>query len=69
VARTKTCLTVRIHCTALYSTLSEAQEAVAMEIRLTLWVQLDDLLVVVRKMLNPAALRSGLPGCWGTSIA
>jgi len=47
----------------LHCTLSAAQEAVAMEIRRTLWLPLDDLLVVVREFLNPAASRSGLARC------
>ena len=36
------------HCT-----MTRAQEAVAMELRRTLWLPLDDLLVVVREFLNP----------------
>ena len=44
----------------LRCTLTAAQEAVAMEIRRTLWLPLDDLLVVVREFLNPKASRSGL---------
>jgi transposase InsO family protein len=47
----------------LHCTLTEAQEAVAMEIRRTLWLPLDDLLVVVREFLNPAVSRSGLARC------
>ena len=34
-----------------------------MEIRRTLWLLLDDLLVVVREFLNPAVSRSGLARC------
>lgn len=48
----------RLHCT-----LTPAQEAVAVEIRRTLWLPLDDLLVVVREFLNPKASRSGLARC------
>lgn len=47
----------------LHCTLSPAQEAVAMEIRRTLWLPLDDLLVVVREFLHPRASRSGLARC------
>lgn len=49
----------------LHCTLTVAQETVAMEIRRTLWLPLDDLLVVVREFLaqghpvNPAVSRSG----------
>lgn len=47
----------------LHCTLTSAQEAVAMEIRRTLWLPLDDLLVVVREFLNPETSRSGLMRC------
>lgn len=47
----------------LHTTLSPAQEAVAMAIRETLWLPLDDLLVVVREFLNPDVSRSGLARC------
>ena len=47
----------------LHCTLTPAQEAVAMEIRRTLWLPLDDLLVVVREFLNPNVSRSGLARC------
>lgn len=47
----------------LRCTMSPAQEAVAMAIRETLWLPLDDLLVVVREFLNPAVSRSGLARC------
>src|SRR5665213_781835 len=47
----------------LHCTLTAAQEAVAMAIRETLWLPLDDLLVVVREFLNPAVSRSGLARC------
>jgi transposase InsO family protein len=48
----------RLHCT-----LTPGQEAVAMAIRETLWLPLDDLLVVVREFLNADATRSGLARC------
>ncbi len=47
----------------LHCTLTPAQEAVAVAIRSTLWLPLDDLLVVVREFLNPAVSRSGLARC------
>lgn len=47
----------------MHCTLSPAQEAVAMEIRRTLWLPLDDLLVVVREFLNAKVSRSGLARC------
>lgn len=47
----------------LKCTLTPAQEAVAMAIRETLWLPLDDLLVVVREFLNPGVSRSGLARC------
>jgi len=47
----------------LHCTLNPAQEAVAMEIRRTLWLPLDDLLVVVREFLNAKVSRSGLARC------
>lgn len=47
----------------LHCTLTPAQEAVAMAIRETLWLPLDDLLVVVREFLNPKVSRSGLMRC------
>ena len=47
----------------LHCTLTPAQEAVAMAIRETLWLPLDDLLVVVRECLNPKVTRSGLARC------
>ena len=47
----------------LHCTLTSAQEAVAMAIRRTLWLPLDDLLVVVREFLNPGVSRSGLARC------
>ena len=47
----------------LHCTLTAAQEAVAMAVRETLWLPLDDLLVVVREFLNPAVSRSVLARC------
>lgn len=47
----------------LQTTLTPAQEAVAVALRKTLLVSLDDLLAVVREFLNPAASRSGLDRC------
>ncbi|WEN15089.1 IS481 family transposase [Rhodanobacter sp. AS-Z3] len=47
----------------LHCTLTPAQEAVAMEVRRTLWLPLDDLLVIVREFLNPKVSRSGLARC------
>jgi transposase InsO family protein len=47
----------------LQTTLTPMQEAVAVEIRRTLLLPLDDLLVVVREFLNPMISRSGLDRC------
>jgi len=47
----------------LHTTLSSAQETVAVELRRTLLLPLDDLLVVVREFLNPGVSRSGLDRC------
>jgi transposase InsO family protein len=47
----------------LQTTLTPAQEAVAVELRRTLRLPLDDLLVVVREFLNEAVSRSGLDRC------
>ncbi len=47
----------------LQTTLTPAQEAVAVTLRRTLLVSLDDLLAVVREFLNPNASRSGLDRC------
>ena len=44
----------------LQTTLTPAQEAVAVALRRTLQVSLDDLLAVVREFLNPNVSRSGL---------
>src|SRR6056297_1889080 len=47
----------------LQTTLTPAQEAVAVALRTTLLVSLEDLLAVVREFLNPNASRSGLDRC------
>lgn len=47
----------------LQTTLSPAQEAIAVELRRTLLLPLDDLLVVVREFLNSGVSRSGLDRC------
>jgi transposase-like protein len=47
----------------LQTTLTPAQEAVAVALRMTLLLPLDDLLAVVREFLNPNVSRSGLDRC------
>jgi transposase-like protein len=47
----------------LQTTLTPAQEAVAVSLRTSLLLPLDDLLAVVREFLNPNASRSGLDRC------
>ena len=47
----------------LQTTLTPAQEAVAVALRKTLPVSLDDLLAVMREFLNPDVSRSGLDRC------
>ena len=47
----------------LQTRLTPAQEAVAVALRKTLLVSLDDLLAVVREFLNPNVSRSGLDRC------
>ena len=47
----------------LRTTLTPAQEAVAVALRTTLLVSIDDLLAVVRESLNPEVSRSGLDRC------
>lgn len=47
----------------LATTLTPAQEVVVVELRKTLFLGLDDLLVVTREFLNPAVSRSGLDRC------
>ena len=47
----------------LATTLTQAQEAVAVELRRTLLLPLDDLLAVTREFLNPDVSRSGLDRC------
>ena len=48
----------------LQTTLTPAQEAVAVVLRKTLLVLIDDLLAVVREFLNPGVSRSGLDRCF-----
>ncbi len=47
----------------LQTTLTPAQDVVAVVLRKTLLVSLDDLLAVVREFLNPEVSRSGLDRC------
>ena len=47
----------------LQTTLTPAQEAVAAVLRRTLLVSIDDLIAVVREVLNPQVSRSGLDRC------
>jgi transposase InsO family protein len=47
----------------LSTTLTPAQEAIAVELRRLILLPLDDLLVVVREFINPAVSRSGLDRC------
>ena len=47
----------------LPTTLSPLEEIIVVELRRTLLLSLDDLLVVTREMINPAASRSGLARC------
>jgi transposase InsO family protein len=47
----------------LSTTLSAAQEMLVVELRRTLLLALDDLLVVIREFINPAVSRSGLDRC------
>lgn len=47
----------------LQTTLTRAQEVVLVELRRTLLLSLDDLLVVAREFLNPEVSRSGLDRC------
>ena len=47
----------------LATTLTSAQEAVAVELRRMLLLPLDDLLAVKREFLNPDVSRSGLDRC------
>ncbi len=47
----------------LCTTLSPGQEAIVVELRKTLLLPLDDLLVAVREFINPQASRSGLQRC------
>ena len=52
----------------LATTLTSAQEAVAVELRRMLLLPLDDLLAVCRAFLNPDVSRSGLDPCVGKTI-
>jgi len=47
----------------LSTTLHPAQELLAVELRRTLLLPLDDLLVVIREFINPDVSRSGLDRC------
>lgn len=47
----------------LATTLTLAQEAIAVELRKTLLLSLDDLLAVVREFIHPKVSRSGLDRC------
>ena len=47
----------------LYTTLTPAQEVVVIELRQTLLLPLDDLLVITREFINPQVSRSGLDRC------
>ncbi len=47
----------------LQTTLTESQEAVVVELRRSLLLPLDDLLVITREFLNPDVSRSGLDRC------
>ena len=47
----------------LQTTLTPAQEAIAVSLRRSLLLPLDDLLAVVREFLNPDVSRSGLDRC------
>ena len=48
---------------ALSTTLTPAQEVLAVELRRTLLLPLDDLLVLTREFINAAVSRSGLDRC------
>lgn len=62
--RHRDCVEDRSHTPhRLQTTLTPAQEAVAVALRKMLLVSLDDLLAVVREFLNPNASRSGLDRC------
>ena len=47
----------------LHTTLNVVQEFIAVELRRTLWLSLDDLLAVMRELVNPKVSRSGLDRC------
>lgn len=46
-----------------HTTLTEAQEAVVLSLRETLYLPLDDLLYITREYINAAVSRSGLARC------
>ena len=67
--RGRTSFEDRPHTThQLATTLSSAQQAVAVELRRMLRWPLDDLLAVCREFLSPDVSRSGLDPCVGKSI-
>jgi len=47
----------------LQTTLSEREEEIVIQLRTSLLLPLDDLVVVTRKFINPAASRSGISRC------
>ena len=47
----------------LHTTLTEAQEIIAVTLRTTLLLPTDDLLAVLREFVNPAVSRAGLGRC------
>lgn len=47
----------------LHTTLSPLEEKIVVELRTTLLLSLDDLLVITREFINPKAFRSGLARC------
>jgi Integrase core domain len=52
------------HCpNTMYTTLTPAQELIVVELRKTLLLPTDDLLVVTREFINPAVSRAGLGRC------
>ena len=52
------------HCpNTMYTTLTPVQELIVVELRKTLLLPTDDLLVVTREFINPAVSRAGLGRC------
>jgi hypothetical protein len=47
----------------LHTTLSQLEEWIVVELRITLLLPLDDLLAVIRQFINPRVSRSGLDRC------